>query len=88
MRRFRRVDYTLESKQNAFDDGTLHYQNRAFTKKLAVLGTKTIPSASESYAHRTEYQNHMKLIDLVQKFPPDIFSKLVLRDERIMGLPR
>lgn len=83
------MNYKLEGKQDAMDDGSLHFQNRAFTKKSTFSGYKTLPAFDRTIPITTGSQGqHLKLIDIVRKYPPDLFSKLILRDERLLSLPR
>jgi hypothetical protein len=88
MKRFKNTEPSLLFRQTISDDGTLYFQSEA--SKLRP-GSRT-PALNDDFVavprDEGNRKQHVLLVDIVRRFPPDLHSHLVLRDEGIVSLPR
>ncbi len=90
MKRFKNTEPSLFFRQTIADDGTLYFQSEASKLRPALASRVTALNDDFVAAPHSEgnRKQHVLLIDIVHRFPPDLHSRLVLRDEGIVSLPR
>ncbi len=88
MKRFKNTEPSLLFRQTIADDGTLYFQSEASKLRPASRTKALNDDFVASRQAQESRKQHVLLIDIVHRFAPDLHSRLVLRDEGIVSLPR